>query len=459
MRLPFLEKLEKALGGTTDKVGLRLKPWPLAICGAALLFMAFIFFPWGVKEALNMALFLSPLWLSALMVTGAWMLYLTLRRSEFIAAQPVVLLEIRPPRSIVKTPLAMETLLTSIHFIKGESNWYQMYVQGKTRPYWSLEIASIEGKIHLYIWTRSEFRRLVEAAVYSQYPGAQVIEVPDYTRMITATTDDYAVWGCDFRHTQPDPYPIKTYVDFGLDKVAKEPEQVDPFANLMEFLGSIGKGEYFWTQIVIRTAGSEKYRGKSDEKTGKAWTWRDEAMREVETIRKRAGTKSKFFDPTTGKMVETEGFPNPTKGQSEMIAAIERNVSKLAFDVGIRAVYIAKFDAFNPIMINGMIAMWKPFSSESYNTIKATRWGIDFQDYPWELHNERKKDVFRKDLVQAYRRRQFFHEPFTFHEHPHMIMSTEEIATIFHLPSLSTGAPGLERIQSATGEAPSNVPT
>lgn len=456
MKLPFFGKLEKAMEEITDKIGLRLKAWALVIALVVLLFLVFSFFPWGITQALAIALFLSPLWLSTFLVAGAWLLYLTLIRAEFIAAQPVVLLEIRPPRSIIKTPLAMETLLTSLHFIKGESNWYQMYIQGKTRPYWSLEIASLEGKIHLYIWTRAEFRRLVESAVYSQYPGAQVVEAPDYTRTITATTDDYAIWGCDFRHTQPDPYPIKTYVDFGLDKIAKEPEQVDPFANLMEFLGSIGKGEYFWTQIVIRTAGSEKYRGQSNETTGKQWTWRDEALREVEKIRKRAGTKSKFFDPTTGKFVETEGFPNPTKGQSEMIAAIERNVSKLAFDVGIRSIYLARPDKFNPIMITGMIAMWKPFSSESYNTLKATRWGIDFQDYPWEFNNEKKKDVFRRRIVEAYRRRQFFHAPFSFSNH--MIMSTEEVATIFHIPSQATAAPGVERIQSATGEAPANLP-
>ena len=455
MKLPFLERLEKFLGKATDQVGFRLAEWPVVIAGLTLLLLATVFFPSGVGQALSIALFLSPLWLPVLLLSGAWLLYLILIRAEFIATQPTVLLEIRPPRSLVKTPLAMETLLTSLHFNKGESNWFQLYIQGKSRPYWSLELVSNEGKIHFYIWTRVEFRRLVESAVYAQYPGAQVVEVPDYARMISATPEEYAVWGCDFKHTQPDPYPIKTYVDFGLDKVQKEPEQVDPFANLMEFLGSAGKGEYFWTQIVIRTAGTEKFKGKLTEK-GKSWTWRDEAVKEIKEIRKRAQTKSKFFDPTTGKMVETEGFPNPTKGDSEMIAAIERNVSKLAFDVGIRSIYIAKREKFNPIMITGMIAMWKPFDSQSYNTIKATRWGIDYSDYPWEKDNEKKKDEFRRGIVQAYRRRQFFHHPFAFGNH--MIMSTEELATIYHIPSQAAGAPGIERIQSATSEAPSNLP-
>jgi hypothetical protein len=40
-----------------------------------------------------------------------------------------------------------------------------------------------------------------------------------------------------------------------------------------------------------------------------------------------------------------------------------------------------------------------------------------------------------------------------------MVMSTEELATIYHIPSSAIGTPGLRRIQSATGEAPANLPT
>lgn len=454
MQLPYFEALETWLVDARDKQGFRIQPWPLIGGGVVLLFLAFVFFPNGVIDALNLALFLSPLWLSALLFTGAWFLWLTLIRSEFIASQPSILLELKPPRSLVKTPLAMETVLSTLNVSKGESNWYQKYVQGKSRAYWSLEIASIEGKIHLYIWTRSEYRRMVESAFYAQYPGMQIVEVPDYTMAINATTKDqeYSIWGCDFKKVNPlDPYPIKTYVDYGLDKVQKEPEQVDPLSNLIEFLGSVGKGEYFWVQIIIRIAGTEKYAGQVNPKTGKAWTWRDEAQKIVAGLRK---DYRETYTNAEGR--EVPAFPVPTKGQTDTIAAIERNVSKQAFDTGIRALYIAKPERFNPIMITGMIALWKQFSSESYNGIKAAHWGLWYSDYPWELNNERQKDKFREALVEAYRRRQYFHEPFP--NSDYMIMSTEELATIFHIPSLAVESPALARIQSATAEAPTNLP-
>jgi hypothetical protein len=349
----------------------------------------------------------------------------------------------------------MESVFSSIHYTKGESNWYQKFIQGQVRPYWSIEMVSFGGQIHFYIWTRANFRKLVENAFYAQYPGVQLVEAQDYTRTISAKPEEWGVWGCDYKHTQSsDVYPIKTYVEFGLDKTQKEPEQIDPFAHLTEFLGSMGKGENFWLQIIFRIHAGEKYHKKKPD--GKPYTWRDLALEEIEKIRKLAGTKSKFFDPTTGKMVQTEGFPNPTKGQSETIAAIERNVSKLAFDVGIRGAYIAEPKHFDPINITGMISLFRPFISESWNGIKATHFGMEFSDYPWEIGNERRKDMFRRHLIDAYRRRQYFHDPF--HMPDSMVMSTEELATIFHIPSAGVETPSINRIPSATSEAPGNLP-
>jgi len=451
--VPFFDTIvgwRKAFTGTT---GIRLEPWPLFALGAVILFMAYVFMPSVVSLALSIALFLAPVWLPFLLVGGAFSLWLVWRRSEFIAAQKYVLLEIKPPRNLVKTPLAMEAFLSSIHLSPGESNWYAVWFKGGVRPWWSLELASFEGQVHLYIWTRANFRRIVESQMYAQYPGVQIVEAPDYTRLITARTEEWSIWGCDFKHTAEDPLPIKTYIEYGLDKVQKEPEQIDPFAQLIEYMGSIGKGEYMWLQFIIRVHKGEKYH-KLNAK-GKPYTWIDEAEEFVDALRKK--TRETYIDPMGREM---PGFPNPTKGQMEKMAAIERNVSKLGFDVGARSVYLAKPDKFNPIMITHMIGLFKPFSTEGWNGINSDAWLKRFDDYPWEIGIERTKDRYRRKLVEAYRRRQFFHDPFGYgiSSDQAMVMSTEELATVFHIPSSSIETPGLGRIQSATGEAPPNLP-
>jgi len=455
MALPFFNKLEERIVKARDTAGVRTFSGPPLFFGLFMLLLIYWIYPDLVSKALLYAFYVSPIWLPILFVWAVITLWLVWIRSEFIANRPYLLLEIKLPRNLIKTPLAMETVFTHLHYSKGESNWYQKWWQGQVRPYWSFEIASHEGQVHFYVWTRADFRKLVENAFYGQYPGAQLVEAVDYTRTISAKPEDYAVWGCDYKHTKEvDGYPIKTYIDFGLDKVQKEPEQVDPFANLIEFLGSIGKGEHLWMQFIARVHAGEKYGKK---KNGKLFTWRDQGSEEIEKIRKQAGTKAKYLDPTTGKMITTEGFPNPTKGQSETIAAIERNIDKLAFDVGARCIYVTDPERFDPTMITGMIGLFKPFSSEGSNGLKATHFGMEFSDYPWEIGNERRKDIFRRKIVQAFRRRQYFHEPFVM-SNP-MVMSSEELATIYHIPSLAVETPGLGRISSATSDAPANLPT
>lgn len=385
------------------------------------------------------------------------------KRAEFIAEQGYVLLEIRPPRNLVKTPLAMEAFLAALHLTGGESVWYARF-RGGIRPFFSLEMVSLEGKVHFFIWTRASLRRLVESQMYAQYPGVQIVEAPDYTRTISATPEEWGVWGCDFKHTAPDPLPIKTYLEYGLDKVQKEPEQVDPLANLVEFMGSIGKGENLWLQFVFRAHKGEKYgkwstknTGTRVNKQGKPYDWKDEGKEIVDKIRK--ATRETYVDSMTGEL--RPGFPNPTKGESEKMAAIERNTSKLAFDVGVRGIYLATPARFSPVVITHLIALFKPFSTEGWNGINSTGWMKRFDDYPWEINVTKRKNQFRRELVEAYRRRQFFYDPFFeggLTTENIMVLSTEELATMYHIPSLAAAAPGLERIQSASGEAPPNLP-
>ena len=453
--VPFLHTLHELQEKFTDTFGVRFEPWPLFIVGLIFLAIAFVFMPDVVFLSFSLALFLAPLWLPALLIGGAVVLWITLRRGEFIASQTYILLEIKPPRNLVKTPLAMEAFLSGIHITGGETTWYARWIKGGVRPWWSLEIASFEGQVHFFIWTRAKLRRVVEGQLYAQYPGVQIIEAPDYTRLFAAPSEEWGVWGCDYRHTAKDPLPIKTYIEYGLDKVQKEPEQVDPLANLIEFMSSVGKGEYIWLQFIIRVHKGEKYN-KSNA-AGKPYTWKDEAEELVEEIRRK--TRDSYIDIVSGE--ERPGFPNPTKGQSEKMAAIERNVSKLGYDVGARCIYLARPEKFQPATINHMINLFKPFSSEGWNGIRATHWMMKFDDYPWEIGVEKLKEHYRRKLIEAYRRRQFFYDPFShgLFRDDAMIMSTEELATIYHVPSSSIGAPGLSRIQSATGEAPANLPT
>ncbi|MDB5245467.1 MAG: hypothetical protein JWN90_572 [Parcubacteria group bacterium] len=437
--------------------GYHLKGRPLVILFLILNFGFLFFSPSQTLANWSFVAFFSPLWVPYIASRATFVRFVQANRAQNIANQKYVLLELRMPRDTKKTPLAMEAILSGMHIDSGESSWYKRIVLGNMRPSFSLELVSIGGRVHFYIWMREGFRRATESFFYAQYPDMEIIEAEDYSLLFDPMDHANSMFGDEYKHGQPDPFPIKTYVDYGLDKAGAKPEEItDPLAQLIEFMGSIGPTEQLWIQFIMRYSKSEKYGNKKNE-AGKPYTWTDEAKEVINTIRESTTRKTKYVDPTTGKEVVTEGFPNPSKGQSETMAAIDRNVAKQSFDVGIRAIYTAPQEAFQGSMISFFLSMFKPFNSESYNSIKtAARFSASFNDYPWEDRGGHLKHHLQEQIVEYYRRRVYFQEPYI---GEWMIMSTEEIATLFHVPGANVETPSLPRIQSATSGAPANLPT
>jgi hypothetical protein len=61
-----------------------------------------------------------------------------------------------------------------------------------------------------------------------------------------------------------------------------------------------------------------------------------------------------------------------------------------------------------------------------------------------------------KKFLKGYKRRNFFFPPVKGNKI--MVMSSEELATIFHFPGQVAAAPSFTRILSKKSEAPANLP-
>lgn len=420
--------------------------------------ITYLFAPQLIIADLSLTLFLAPLWMPYLIVKFGWVRWVQYRRAMFINAplQRPVLFEIRLPRDTRKSPLAMEAVFSSINFAPGINTWYKRYWLGRVKPWWSFEIVSTEGQVKFYVWVWERLRRQVESAFYAQYPGVQLVEVPDYTLGVSVPHPGQDIFACEFEHTKADPYPLKSYVDYGLDQPRlKSEEQIDPLAQLIELIGSIGPGERIWLHFHLQQTKGDKFKGQKN-KSGKQYTWKDEAHDLIEEIRESVTKETEYIGPD-GSIRKSKGFPNPTKGQIDTMAAIERNVGKAGFDVGIRCLYITAPGQHRSSM-HGMITttLFKPFSSEQFNGLGAAqRWSEEFYDYPWEDPGGTRVNRMMTEVLEAARMRAYFNEPFKM---PWMTMSVEELATLFHIPSSSVATPSLPRIQSTTSMAPSNLP-
>ena len=386
---------------------------------------------------------LPPLLAYALL--RAWTAYV---RLDYFYNQDYLLLEIKLPRDLTKSPQAMEIFFASLYYTGGESTFIDRGWGGKTRPWWSLELVSLEGQVHFYIWTRAFFKNMIQAQIYAQYPSVEIHEADDYTRGVYYDNKTMSMWGCYFRKSpkKPDAYPIKTYVDYGLDKTSvEEEEKVDPMAAVLEYLSSIGKGEQIWIQIIMRAHTEEK---PIPDLIFGAKDWKERATKEIDKIMKRDKKPKK-----DEKEAINFGEFLLTKGERAKVEAMERNVAKLPFDAGIRGMYIAKNENFDAISIPGLIGSFRQYSSNDLNEIKFYDW-TDF-DYPWQDFRNMRKDYMKRKILAAYKARSFFYPPY---QKRHFVLSSEELATIFHLPGKVVETPSLNRVVSRKAEAPANLP-
>jgi hypothetical protein len=280
-----------------------------------------------------------------------------------------------------------------------------------------------------------------------------VNEIDDYTKSVHFDPDKIRIWAGEFKFTKDDPYPIKTYVDYGLDKDPKEEFKVDPLLPLLEFMGSVKPNQQVWIQIPIRAH-------KNDQrKPGHLWKktdlWRDGAEDLMNKIMLRnPKTKIAEVNPETGY----SKMPMLSEADKDLLTALARSITKQAFDAGIRGLYISPKDTFDtPFGIGGIIGNMKNFNAENLNGFKPNgkRWHNKFDGVPWEDFRHMRRNRFGRLALAAYKRRSYFYPPF---KSVPLVLNTEELATIWHFPGAVATTPTLTRVPSKKAQAPSNLP-
>src|SRR5271168_1633212 len=383
-----------------------------------------------------------------------WMRYI---RERSFAKQDYVLLGLRLPKEVSRSPVGMEIFFTSLDQT-GATTLHETYWQGKIRPTFSMELASINGEVKFFIWTRRTFRNIIESQIYAHYPNVEISEVEDYTKLVQHDRSKIDMWGTIFTFTKSNVFPIRTYIDYGLDKEQEEETKIDPMTSVLEYLGSLKKGEQAWIQIIIQ---AHKKEALKEGRFFKRPDWTDAVKAQITKIREEA---------IQSKDEEHPGFPNPTKGQQEVIAAMERNLSKKPFETIIRGFYISEKDIFNANLgITGLIGAFRQYDSNTMNGFKLGKF-TDFEDtgkdiltlFGWiwpvgqimrSVRNE--KEVH---MLNLYKRRYAFLEPFGHYNPRPLILTTEELATIYHFPGQVASTPTMQRSASKRAEPPPNLP-
>lgn len=434
---------------------------PFAALVAFSLFISGLFV-FGISAGNVFSIFaaLTPLWLPPVLFYIFFNKWMDMVGAAFSLAQGRTTLRLRLPPEVFKSPEAMEFVISQIHNTANPDNLMQTYLDGKRPTPICFEIVSIGGEVRLYVNVQTKpTKNAFEANIYSQYPGIEVIEEPvDYAAEIPLDyeSEDYEMMAFHMGKKKDEYFPIKTYIDYGMDKLPKEEEKVDPMTPMLEVMANIKPYERIYVQIIARAFRPASFLN-GQMKIGEGPDWTKAGREALDKIMNRDSKKKTPLGMKGGDDDEERGqMAMLTMSEKDTLAAMERNMSKYAFKTAIRWIYITKKGKFNGGIFNPMIRSFSQYDVIGRNGI-GVRWRTDF-DYKNLFPGKKKKelDSLKRQELKEYRRRVYYPKS---GGDDYKIFTSEELATMFHMPGKVALTPTLDRVPSTRGEAPANLPT
>lgn len=393
-----------------------------------------------------------------------------------------MMLELIPPDEVKKPFSAMEQVFSTFWNILFDGpNWKQRWCEGALLQGYgswaSIEICSFGGEIHFYLRILKEKRDAIEAAIYSQYPDIEILEVDDYTQKVPRDipNEKYDFYSEDYTLMKDDHLPIKVYSRFfelpAEEKRVIEEKRIDPMNALLETLSKLKEGDQIWFQIVFTPVVEDP------------WNWKNKGKAEIEKITKRASPQKKksflvemidtiLFGPPPAKKSEKSELIAPelrmTPAEKDLLSSIEKKLEKQNFQCWLRSVCLTRKDKpFTP-GLQGLVREYITGQFSYYN------WLVFYGGTRSRIHyflRERRLYLRKRQRLRGYIRRLPSLWPRTFYgtspsgfirrapgSKSVCILSTEELATIFHFPA-KIFIPTLKKVKVKKVGPPPFLPT
>jgi len=399
-------------------------------------------------------------WLPLAMTTiwGLLQVWLDERQGWFKSKQGLTILAVDVPPNNEQSPRSVENFFTYLAGAHKNPNLIERWWEGMVQWSFTLEIVSIDGYIQFIITTPDRFVNLVESAVYSQYPDAEITPIEDYT---TAMPDnfpdkDYDIWGTELIPTAPQAYPIKLYPEFEHVFGPPETHYRDPMASLMDLLGSLKRGEQLWLQFVVIPTGFDWAKG-GDKEVNKILGKNKSSTTVFGVVKNHladlwGAVLGNYEAPKAKKEDEPLKMMQLEPRQKRKVEMIQSKASKLGFGIKIRAVYVSKKEVMNKNkVINGFFGWVKQFGDTDGNSFKPDT-AKTYTTTAYLLTGAR-SNARKRRLMRAYKMRHSWLGRLPF------IMVTDELATMWHFPvDAVVKAPLLQRAAERRIEPPMRLP-
>lgn len=337
--------------------------------------------------------------------------------------------EISKPDEWKEEIASMEQLLISLAGFRGKASLMQKLFYYPPHVVFEIANPSTSEEILFFMAVPRRFRESIEKQVHSFFPNAVVEKVSDYT--IFSPSSFTSVSTLKLKNIFA--LPLKTYRTLSIDPL-------NEISNSLSKLETIDEGAVL--QIILVPVDSGWHRtGKNiahEMQQGKQL--KDVHQSFASKVGKEAGKVA--FEVISPKKKDSsirqdeKKFVQLTPEEQELIKSVDTKASKSGFMTNIRLIASARTQSRADEILAHLENAFAQFENHDVNNFQI---------------NKRTKGRAMREIVYDYIFRNFDDEN-------SMILSTEEIASIFHFPISTTETPKIKWLKAGAAPPPVNVP-
>ncbi len=279
------------------------------------------------------------------------------------------------------------------------------------------------GDIHFYLAVPRDVSDFVKQQIRGFFPDAQVTDAHDYTIF----NPDGGSAGAYLTLNQLPFLPVRTYRESG----------IDTFAGIVSTLSKLAEaGDGASLQVVLRPAYGDEHK-----EINKAIESLKQGKKFVDIIKKplldlRPPKELEFV----GKIIAPGSTPTetpqsgPVVVDEEMVRTLSQKISKPLFAVNVRLITSSGTQARAEDILLSLAGSFSQYTAPLRNGFKVVK--------PRALKKLMFDYIFRE-----------------FDRRNAMILNTEEVASIFHLPTATVDIPRINWLKAREAEPPNNLPT
>jgi hypothetical protein len=334
--------------------------------------------------------------------------------------------EQQQPKSEKELISVMEHLFASLGNIKEKASFWHRIIYGDAVV--ALEVAnpSDNDEIAFYVGAPKKFINIVERQIHSFYPKAAIERVKDYNVFSPGSFTASSYLTLKDKHH----FPIRTYQEL----------EADPLNNITNVLGKFDeKKEGAAIQLLMKPArGLWRQKGKQIAHKMQQGRQLSDVKRDTMVRQAGRGFASLVFqkkeDQQKDILKQNKEMIQLTPEEQEVVKKIEGKAGKSGFDVNIRLVASALNQERAEVILSELENAFIQYDNPGLNSFKVVR----------EVKRRPKNIAF--DFIFR-----------NFQEEQSFVLSSEEVASVFHFPLFSTETPKIAWLNSRTAAPPSNI--